>query len=67
MMVVSDVDDAFIPQPNDLLVNLVEAMPVIENLLDRLGDIFKDTRAHASALGAALIVSQRLIVSLLLK
>ncbi|CAG8767184.1 14232_t:CDS:2, partial [Gigaspora rosea] len=43
MLVVSDLEDVFLPQPDDLLVNLTEARSVVESLLSHLGDMFKDT------------------------
>ncbi|CAG8704929.1 21443_t:CDS:10 [Gigaspora margarita] len=56
MLVVSDLEDVFLPQPDDLLVNLTEARSVVESLLSRLGDMFKDT--HTSSIGGKIVVLQ---------
>ncbi|KAI0642739.1 protein transporter SEC24 [Trametes meyenii] len=54
MLVVSDIDDVFLPKPTDLLVNLTESRPAIEGLLGRLNDMFQDNHTIGSALGPAL-------------
>ncbi|KAJ3559386.1 hypothetical protein NM688_g386 [Phlebia brevispora] len=54
MLVVSDVEDVFLPKPTDLLVNLSEARASLEALLGRLGDMFQDNHIIGSALGPAL-------------
>ncbi|CAG8693979.1 3149_t:CDS:10, partial [Racocetra fulgida] len=61
MLVVSDLEDVFLPQPDDLLVNLTEARSVVESLLSRLGDMFKDTHIVGNALGSALLAGFKLI------
>ncbi|CAG8564193.1 267_t:CDS:10 [Paraglomus occultum] len=61
MLVVSDLDDVFLPQPDDLLVNLFEAREALESLLGRLGDMFKDTQVVGNALGPALLAAYKLI------
>ncbi|KAI0052071.1 CPII coat sec24 protein [Auriscalpium vulgare] len=61
MLVVSDVDDVYLPQPNDLRVTLSEARASIESLLDRLHDLFKDNHTTGSCLGAALQAGYKLI------
>ena len=65
MFVVTDLDDAFVPQPDDLLANLAESRTIIDNLLDRLPEIFKSTQIAANALGAALQVGQKMVVRIL--
>jgi len=62
MLVVSDLEDVFLPQPDDLLVNLTEARAVVESLLRSLGDMFKDTQTVGNALGSALLAGFKLIV-----
>lgn len=62
MLVVGDLEDVFLPKPNDILVNLVEARAAIETLLGRLGDMFKDTHNVGSALGPALQAAFKLVV-----
>ncbi|GAB2300923.1 Protein transport protein Sec24A [Dionaea muscipula] len=54
MMVVSDVDDIFVPLPDDLLVNLSESQKVVETFLDSLPSMFQDTLNVESAFGPAL-------------
>ncbi|TEB34350.1 CPII coat sec24 protein [Coprinellus micaceus] len=54
MLVVSDIDDVFLPKPNDLLVNLAEARESMENLLDKIGNMFQENSIIGSALGPAL-------------
>ena len=40
MMVVSDLDDVYLPRPNDLLVNLFESRKPLESLLGRINEMF---------------------------
>ncbi|KAJ8589364.1 protein transporter SEC24 [Rhizopogon salebrosus TDB-379] len=54
MLVVSDVDDVFLPKPTDLLVNLTEARQSLESLLGRVNDMFQDNHTVGSAMGPAL-------------
>lgn len=61
MMVVSDLDDIFLPQPNDLLCNLLETRDKVESLLSKLPDMFQATQTVGNALGPALQAAQKLI------
>ncbi|KAG2564781.1 hypothetical protein PVAP13_7NG105934 [Panicum virgatum] len=54
MMVVADLDDVFLPLPDDLLVNLVDSRHVVESFLDSLPNMFHDNVNVESALGPAL-------------
>jgi protein transport protein SEC24 len=63
MLVVSDIDDVYLPKPTDLLVNLTEARPAIESVLTRLSDMFRDSSTTGSALGPAMQTAHKLIVS----
>ncbi|GJN38390.1 hypothetical protein PR202_gb27426 [Eleusine coracana subsp. coracana] len=54
MMVVADLDDVFLPLPDDLLVNLVDSRHVVESFLDSLPSMFHDNVNVESALGPAL-------------
>ncbi|KAF5727595.1 protein transport protein Sec-like [Tripterygium wilfordii] len=54
MMVVSDLDDIFVPLPDDLLVNLSESRTVVESFLDSLPSMFQDNVNLESAFGPAL-------------
>jgi protein transport protein SEC24 len=62
MLVVSDLEDMFLPLPCDLLVPLTESRPVVEKLLASLGDMFKATQNPQNALGRALQIGHKLIV-----
>ena len=62
MLVVSDLDDVFLPKPADILVNLTEARASIESLLGRLSDMFKESHTVGSAMGPALQAGFKLIV-----
>ncbi|EKM58042.1 uncharacterized protein PHACADRAFT_252008 [Phanerochaete carnosa HHB-10118-sp] len=64
MLVVSDVEDVFLPKPTDLLVNLSEARASLEALLGRLGDMFQDNHIIGSALGPALQAGFQLMSSI---
>ncbi|KAK9850792.1 hypothetical protein WJX84_010745 [Apatococcus fuscideae] len=54
MMVVSDLDEPFVPQPDDLLVNLRDSRPAVDALLDSLPATFANNPTFESALGPAL-------------
>lgn len=54
MMVVADLEDPFLPLPDDLLVNLSESRAVVEALLDSLPSMFENNPNIESALGPAL-------------
>lgn len=62
MLVVSDVEDIFLPKPTDLLVNLSEARAGVESILSRLNDMFAENHTVGSALGPALQAGSKLIV-----
>ena len=63
MMVVSDIEDVFLPKPTDLLVNLTECRAGIESLLGRINEMFAQTASPGSAMGPALQAGFKLIVS----
>ncbi|CAK0784355.1 hypothetical protein CVIRNUC_007559 [Coccomyxa viridis] len=54
MMVVADLEETFLPMPDDLVVNLVESRAVVEALLDSLPQMFAGNSMVESALGPAL-------------
>lgn len=62
MLVVSDIEDVFLPKPNDLLVNLAESREALEGLLDKIGTMFQDNSVIGSALGPALQAGFKLMV-----
>jgi protein transport protein SEC24 len=63
MMVVSDIEDVFLPKPTDLLVNLTECRAGIESLLGRINEMFAQNASPGSAMGPALQAGFKLIVS----
>ncbi|KAG5518123.1 hypothetical protein PMAC_003309 [Pneumocystis sp. 'macacae'] len=63
MLVVSDLDDPYLPQPSDLLVNVFECRKNIETLLEKFNDMFKNTQNSGNAMGPALKAARKLIQS----
>jgi protein transport protein SEC24 len=63
MLVVSDLDEPFLPTPEDLVVNLYDCRANIENFLNKLQSMFKDTQNAACAMGSALRAGLKLINS----
>ena len=61
LLVVSDLDDVFLPQPSDLLVNLSESRDCVETLLRNFGNMQSNAAVTPSALGAALRAAHRLV------
>ncbi|XP_071496499.1 protein transport protein Sec24A-like isoform X1 [Diadema antillarum] len=61
MMVVSDVDDVFLPCPSDLLVNVHESKELICELLNQLPAMFVDNKNTQTALGPALQAALKLM------
>ena len=64
MLVVSDIEDVFLPKPNDLLVNIAESRASLEALLGRIGEMFQDNSIMGSAMGPALQAGFKLMVSI---
>ncbi|EMR08401.1 hypothetical protein PNEG_03238 [Pneumocystis murina B123] len=61
MLVVTDLNDLFLPQPADLLVNISECRKNIEILLEKFNDMFKNTQNVGNAMGPALKAARKLI------
>lgn len=61
MLVVSDLDEPFLPIPGDLLVTLSECRENIERFLDKLQDMFQNTQNGGCAMGSALRAGYKLI------
>ncbi|XP_043672934.1 protein transport protein Sec24A isoform X2 [Vespula pensylvanica] len=61
-MVMLDVDDVFLPCPDNLIVNLKEREELIKDLLAQLPTKFQGTHDTNSALGAALQVAYKLML-----
>lgn len=53
MLVVSDLEDLFLPLPDDILVNAQESESAILNLLNSLPDMFSGTKVNESCMGSA--------------
>ncbi|NXG64021.1 SC24B protein, partial [Hemiprocne comata] len=61
MLIVSDIDDIFLPTPDSLLVNLHESKELIKDLLNALPNMFTNTRETHSALGPVLQAAFKLM------
>lgn len=63
MLVVSDLDDVYLPSPSDLLANLSESIQSMKTLLEKLPDMFKDSVNVNNALGAGLQAAFKMLVN----
>ena len=54
MLVVSDIDPMYLPQPDDLLVNLTDSYDLVINLLDTLPSFFAKSQVIDNCFVAAL-------------
>ncbi|KAK8069242.1 hypothetical protein PG994_005858 [Apiospora phragmitis] len=61
MLVVSDLDEPFLPVPQDLLVPLTESRASIESFLAKLPEMFQNNQNNGSAMGSALRAGHKLI------
>lgn len=61
MMVVSDLEEPFLPIPGDLLVPLADCREGIENLLGKMQDMFQNTQNNGSCMGSALQAGHKII------
>lgn len=61
---VVDIDDPFLPCPDNLLINLKECRELLKDLLTLLPNRFKNTHDNSSALGAALQCAFKLMVNI---
>ena len=61
MLVVSDLEEPFLPTPADLLVTLTECRENIENFLGKLQEMFQNTQNSGSCMGSALRAGHKLI------
>ncbi|KAI9922902.1 hypothetical protein PsorP6_000166 [Peronosclerospora sorghi] len=64
MMIVADLDDLFIPIPDELLVNLSDSREIVEMLLETLPAIHQCARSAETALGPAIRVAFKLMSSI---
>lgn len=61
MLVVSDLDEPFLPIPQELLVPLSESRVSVENFLAKLPEMFQNNQNNGSAMGSALRAGHKLI------
>ncbi|KAG7274243.1 hypothetical protein CRUP_035646 [Coryphaenoides rupestris] len=61
MLVVSDIDDIFIPSHDSLMVNLKDSLELVKCLLTSLPAMFRDSQETHSALGPALQAAHQLM------
>uniref|UniRef100_A0A4W3GNV7 Protein transport protein Sec24B-like n=1 Tax=Callorhinchus milii TaxID=7868 RepID=A0A4W3GNV7_CALMI len=61
MMVMSEIDDVFVPNEEKLLVNLHQSRELLVSLLEELPDMFRETQQAQCALGPALQAAQKLL------
>ncbi|KAI1814144.1 hypothetical protein GGS20DRAFT_549979 [Poronia punctata] len=61
MLVVSDLEEPFLPMPHDLLVPLTESRQSVENFLTKLPNMFQNNQNNGSCLGSALKSGHQLI------
>lgn len=61
MLVVSDLEDPFIPSPTSLLVNLRESKELVKSFLQDFPRMFVNQRNLQSALGSALAITEKLL------
>uniref|UniRef100_UPI0037E8A3D9 protein transport protein Sec24B isoform X2 n=1 Tax=Semicossyphus pulcher TaxID=241346 RepID=UPI0037E8A3D9 len=61
MLVVSDIDDVFIPSHDSLMVNLKESKELVKDLLTSLPAMFSQSKETHSALGPALQAAFKLM------
>lgn len=54
MMVVGEIEDPFVPLPDELLVNLSESRDIVDKLLDSIPKSFAQTQIVDSAMGPAI-------------
>ncbi|XP_076298607.1 protein transport protein Sec24AB [Lasioglossum baleicum] len=62
-MIILDIDDVFLPCPDNLIVNLKEREELVRDLLTQLPTKFQGTHDTNSALGAALQAAYKLMSS----
>ncbi|KAF1963275.1 COPII component protein [Byssothecium circinans] len=64
MLVVSDLDEPFLPTPDNLLVTLSESMQNVQTFLEKLPTMFQDNVQTASAMGSALRAGHRMTAAI---
>ncbi|KAI9491941.1 hypothetical protein BDB00DRAFT_830368 [Zychaea mexicana] len=61
MLVVSELEDVFLPTPSHLLVNLSDSRELVQAFLEKLPDMFKETANVNNALGTALQAAFKIV------
>lgn len=61
MLVMTDTENVFLPQPEDFLVNLSESYDLVIQLLDNLPNYFINTKDQESCFISALQVANNII------
>ncbi|KAG9754774.1 hypothetical protein KCU75_g12715, partial [Aureobasidium melanogenum] len=61
MLVVSDLDEPFLPTPDGLLVSLADSRQNIETFLGKLQSMFQSTQNGLSAMGSAMRAGHKMI------
>ncbi|KAA8629223.1 hypothetical protein SMACR_03493 [Sordaria macrospora] len=64
MLVVSDLDEPFLPVPGELLVPLTECRQNIESFLNKLPEMFANNQNNGNCMGSALRAGHKLIAPL---
>ncbi|XP_064458307.1 protein transport protein Sec24A-like isoform X2 [Ornithodoros turicata] len=64
MLLVSDIDEVFLPSPDSLLVNIHECKTLVQYLLESLPTTHSQNGETASALGAAVQAAYKLVSSI---
>ena len=64
MLVVSDLDEPFLPVPHDLLAPLTESRQSMESFLAKLPSMFQNNQSNGSCMGPALRAGHKLISAL---
>ncbi|KAJ4346511.1 COPII subunit [Didymosphaeria variabile] len=64
MLVVSDLDEPFLPTPDNLLVTLSESMQNVQTFLEKLPTMFQDNPQTGSAMGSALRAGHRMTAAI---
>ena len=59
MIVVNDLDDMFLPIPDELLINVLESKDLILNLLDSFNNMFANQQNQGCCLSKAIVASIR--------
>lgn len=57
MIVINDLDDIFLPIPDELLINLSESKDMLLNLLDSFNNMFANQESQGCCLSKAIIAA----------